>query len=384
MRQIRYLAAVGDANDVSTWSGIPYHLLEAARALGVLDVGLPLDVSARKWRLKRAMWNALQHLRGRGIGGYQYSEWFLEDLWKHVRKDIRGGIVLNCFQLYPRSILLDPSIQCWMYIDQTLTQQFDYYGTKTVVSSLMRSSALAREREGYLRVRGIIAHSGWAAQSIIEDYQIDPAKVRIVVPGANLQLPPGADQEGAPATETQYSQNGRLKLIFVGKDARRKGLDRLIRALLLARAEGAECTLSVVGADASAVPEGLRSAVGVTWLGFIDKRRDASKFLRLLKAHDVGCLLSRAEAGGIGLREYHLAGLAVLGPDTGGAPDHMIADASIKVSPQAEAEEISSILLSLCANRAKVEKMKAASRARCRELTWEFAAKQISQVLECA
>src|SRR5207248_1430848 len=94
-----------------------------------------------------------------------------------------------------------------------------------------------------------------------------------------------------------------LRLVFVGKEWHRKGLDRLLRALRLARRSGANIMLRVIGCRRELLPQDLRDTDGVEWFGFIDKRTEAGRFLRAVSYCDIGCLLSRAEAAGIAVRE---------------------------------------------------------------------------------
>ena len=100
-----------------------------------------------------------------------------------------------------------------------------------------------------------------------------------------------------------------------------------------ARRDGGKATLRVIGCSPNALPADLRDVDGVEWAGFVDKSKDSARYLHLVAECNIGCLLSRAEAGGIALREYHALGLAVIGPNTGGATEHMIPDASIAIEP---------------------------------------------------
>jgi glycosyltransferase involved in cell wall biosynthesis len=214
---------------------------------------------------------------------------------------------------------------------------------------------------------------------VIGDYGIDPAKVHVVVPGANLDpeiYAAWAAERGAPA----IAERETLRLVFVGRDPQRKGLDRLIRALTIAQSRGADCTLSVIGATPDMVANDLRQAPSVKWLGLIDKRLEARRFLDTVSRHDVGCLLSRAEAGGIGLREYHALGLAVMGPRTGGAPDHMVSEGAIMVEPESDDASVADAIVRLWRNRNEVERLKAASWMRRDELTWKHAAEQLGRI----
>src|SRR5262249_25111170 len=144
-----YLAGLGDANDPRTFSGIACHFLQTAKRMDVVSEGLPLCISPRLWRLRRWMWNLAGVARGDRPGGFQYSEAFLEPLWQPVRHQLGGSVVLNCFQLFPPSIVHDPSIRKWFFLDQTLVQLFDAYGERRRIGRRIAGAALAREQEAY-------------------------------------------------------------------------------------------------------------------------------------------------------------------------------------------------------------------------------------------
>lgn len=383
----RFVAAVGDADDPITWSGIPYHFLQAGRAQGVLDEGLPLSVGGWRWRARRWTWNALRLLSGDRYGGYQYSVAFLEALWRPCRERVRGAVVVNCFQLYPPSVVADPSVEKWFFIDQTLLQLFDHYGQRAVVGRSIAREAIARERDGYHAACGVLVHSRWAAASVVGDYGVPADKVHVVVPGANLH-PEAYDRwerermaaggDGA----TSGDATGPLRLVFVGKDWRRKGLDRLLRALALARRDGCNVTLRVIGCHRESLPPDLRDISGVEWCGFVDKRSDPDRFIRLVAEADVGCLLSRAEAGGIALREYHALGLAVLGTTAGGAPEHASPEARWLVPPEASDGAVAAVLVQLSQDRAGVARPKAVAWEQRRSFLYGAAIARVAELLE--
>ena len=360
-----FLAAVGDCNSPVTWSGIPYHFLQAARAEGLLDAGLPLATDGIGWKIHRVKWNFGRVIRGDHYGGFQYSDSFLEKLWSPVARLLPNNTVVNCFQLYPRSVVEDRTIRKWFFIDQTLTQLFDFYEQRSKIGRRVAKTAIALEHAGYQAAEGVIVHSRWAAASVMDDYGIPAERVRVVTPGANIdpdQYQCWEDEETKRRAENRQRETEALKLVFVGKDWKRKGLDRLLRALAIARRAGAKTTLRVIGCTRESLPSEFRSMEGVEWLGFLDKRTDANRFLRLVGECDVGCLLSHREAGGISFREYHALGLAVLGTNSGGAPEHMIANASMAVPTTATDEEIAKTVCSL--ERQKDDVM------RLREVAW--------------
>ena len=371
------LAAIGDCNDRRTWSGIPWHLLQEGRRQGLIAEGLALEIDSPSWKRRRLTWNIFEALRGHGIGGYQYSAPFLEKLWAPVRGRLSGRTVVNCFPLFPPSIVTDEQVQLWFFIDQTLLQLFDTYGIRDAIGRGIAADAVLRERTGYKRAECIVVHSCWAADSVINDYGIGPEKVVVIVPGANLEAGPYADWE-AQQGDGRRAPARTLRLVFVGKHPQRKGLDRLLRALALARAQGADCTLRVIGCQPGEVAPPLRTIPGVEWAGYIDKTRDARRYLELVAECDVGCLLSRAEAGGIGLREYHALGLAVLGPDVGGSPDHALDGAAMLVRPDVGDDSIAQTLHELCRHPERVEAMRQVSWARRKELLWGEAVRKLA------
>jgi glycosyltransferase involved in cell wall biosynthesis len=341
----RFVAAVGDSTDPVTWSGIPFHLLQALKETDPSWSGLPLAADGPVWASRRLAWNAQQVMTGDQRGGYQYSTRFLEKLWSPHREEIQDGQVINCFQLYPPSVVEDDSVEKWFFIDQTLEQLFDHYGERQRVGRRIAASALDREAEGYRSATGVIAHSSWAADGV-RSSGVDPGKVYVVVPGASICQQVYRDWEQNDAEQDRV-RSGDLRLVFVGKDPYRKGLDRLLRAVHLARKDGARIKLRVIGCDRTRLQPELRDFAWVEWLGFMSKTTQASEFLRAVASCDVGCLLSRAEAGGISVREFHALGLPVLATASGGTPDHVSPSASWLVVPNAQVSDIARRLVEL-------------------------------------
>lgn len=370
-----YLAVVGDAADPRIYSGTAFHLLQEGRRQGVIQHGLRLSVRGPSWHLRRAIWNAQQVLRSGRIGGYQYSERFLEALWKDYRDVLRGNSVVNCFQLFPPSVVADGTIHKWFFIDQTLSQLFRDYGAYCGVSDGPSGDLLRREREGYLAAEGVIANSSWAAKSVIQEYGIAEKKVHVVVQGANIDSIPyerwhQSSAISRPCRSEALPGPHVPKLVFVGKDWRRKGLDRLIHAFQILLSKGIRATLRIIGVPPAHVPSAWLALPGTEWIGFIDKTLDGDRFLGLVSECDIGCLLSKAEAGGIALREYHALGLVVMGPDVGGAPDQMLVEASIRVAPGSSDEDIATMLAALLADPVRFQAMREAAWSRRKEALW--------------
>lgn len=371
------VASYGDATDIRTFSGIPWHLTDALRREGADARGLAL-LPPSHWG--RRAYAARQVLTTGGYGGYQYAPGNLDRIWAPVRGRIRGARVLNLFQLYAPSVVADPCVQCWYYLDATLRQLIDVFGDLPRLSSGTKAALLERERTGYAAAEGVIVYSRWVADSLVRDYAIDPAKVHVVLAGANLDLDRYAEwrREAPPPG----AEAGPLRLVFTGMDGMRKGLDRLIKAMRIAQAGGSELTLTVIGCGPEAVPEPLRVSPGVTWIGRVDKRIDYDRFIALVSGAEVGCLLSRQECSGLSQREFAAFGLALISPDVGGSADHAGRDRAVLIHPDDEPSAIAAVLTELATRDELYTRLRAASWARRDEPLQTTTARQLLAIME--
>ena len=364
-----YLTCVGDANAPSTYSGTPFHFLDAARRSGLIDEGLNLSVNSQAWKLQRLLWNAATVMRGLRPGGFQYSSWFLERLYAPFQNKLPGSRLINLFQMYPPSIVRNTTIEKWFYIDMTLRQLLKVFEVK--IDGRTLNEALLREEEGYRNATGVLAFSHWAARSVVEEYGVSADRVHVVVPGANFDRDAYREWDESLTTTPENAGSEPLKLVFVGKYWHLKGLDRLFPAVHIARARGASIVLRIIGLDKKNAPVQWQSEPGVEWFGFVNKRTEARRFLHAVAENDLGCLLSRLEAGGIALREFHALGLPVIGPATGGSPEHMLPEASIQVAPEASDNAIADILVQLCNDRSVLARMREHAWNRRHEALWD-------------
>ena len=380
------LSAHGDATDSRIQSGLPFYLLEEARRQDLVVGALALTpTTSARYRLHRAAWNATRLLTGNRPGGYVYSASGQELEWNPVRGHCADLRFLRCYQLIAPSLLDDCAPHTWFYIDMTLRQLFGSLYEKRPLGDVA-TSAVALEKRGYLASRAVITRSRWAAASVVTDYGVDPGKVHVVLPGANL------DRETYEAWEEAESQHRGLgarldrrdpvRFVYVGYDWRRKGLDRLLRAHSLARERGSTAILRVIGCERRLLPPELRNTTGVEWCGVIDKRTQAAKYMRLVAECDVGCLLSYEEAAGISLREYGALGLAVLATTAGGAPENARRGTSVLVDADDDDEVVAGLLARLSDDREWRESLRAAAWVQRQECSWTTAVARLAAVVK--
>jgi glycosyltransferase involved in cell wall biosynthesis len=304
----RLLTVVGDPNRIGAWSGIPYFFLQAGKEQGFLADGLSLR--AEDLARRRLSWNLARLLRGFRPGGFQYSEAFLRPLFAQAKlRDDEEVEIISHFPLLPPA----PWPRGWRvsyYIDATLRQNFIDYGLARRIGRRAREDALRRERDHYHAAERIVCMSGWAADSVVEDYGIPPSKVHVIVPGANLR---DCDVTGA----VEPPPLDPLHLGFIGKDWRRKGLPFLLQVAEELARRRIGVRVVALGPRARDLP----SHPLLEPAGFIDKGRDARGFVELVRSCHFGCLFSSAEAYGIANLECLRLGVPVLARRVGGIPD---------------------------------------------------------------
>lgn len=353
------LVSPGDAKSPVTWSGTPFHFFEIAQRVGLVTDALATTPDTRAIRLNRWLWNARQALLLQGVGGYGWSNEYLEALWEPIQRQVAGSRVLSTTPLHASSVVRNPTIERWYYIDATVRQSMDYYGARA--GRGIRRDALSREQEGYHGSGGVMTLSRFAAQSVIDDYGMPPERVRVITPGANISAPVYErwveQRESAPPGRDAAD----VRFVMVGKFWHRKGLDRLLAGLRLALRQGARATLRVVGCAREDLPRELRDTPNVEWVGFINKAKDLSRWLEVVTACDVGVLLSRADFSPIAIREYWALGLAVLAARTGGIPEMVNPDGAWLVEPSASDDEIAHAILTLCQDRDRLWAMRDAA-----------------------
>jgi Glycosyl transferases group 1 len=133
-------------------------------------------------------------------------------------------------------------------------------------------------------------------------YGISPEKVRVILPGANI------DDASVPAPAGWDSTLAPLRLGFIGIDWERKGGPVLLDAATRLERMGHSVEVVVIGPDASELPKhpALRP------MGFINKARDLPRFVEVVRSFHFGCLLSHAEALGISTLECLRLGVPVI------------------------------------------------------------------------
>jgi glycosyltransferase involved in cell wall biosynthesis len=159
-------------------------------------------------------------------------------------------------------------------------------------------------RRAFRAARHLVTWSDWARDSLIRDYGMPGDKVTAIPPGTNLDLwqrPNGRSAAG-----------GKLRLLFVGGDFRRKGGDLLLDVFRHRLADYCELDL-VTNAPLPALPPGVRAHRGVV--------PNSAPLRDLFAAADVFVLPSRADCLAVVLMEAAAACLPIVTTGVGALPE---------------------------------------------------------------
>lgn len=374
-RYNRYLLCHGDATDIATWSNIPYFLLNSGLETGFLTSGLPLKPELLK--KDRFIWNIFQLLRDGKAGGFQYSKIFAKKMMKQVNISSNHGChILSLFPLLPAY----PWPSTWnvsFYIDATTSQVFDSYGVSERIGKRYKSIILEREKSAYRQAKAVICMDQWAADSVIDDYDIAASKVHVVPGGANIDEKvinrlPFREPPMHPSSDSP------LRLGFLGKDWCRKGGPFLLTVAEALEELNIPVVIRAIGPDNSKLP--IHRCLQP--VGFIDKRNDLGQFIEEVQGWHFGTLFSEAEAFGISNRECLRLGVPVLSHDVGGIASTIPDSGCGKLfSCNPSSTEVAQWIAAKIDPYNNYLEMRETLALRCNEFTWRAATVQLEKIL---
>jgi glycosyltransferase involved in cell wall biosynthesis len=164
-------------------------------------------------------------------------------------------------------------------------------------------------RRAFHAAAALVPWSEWARRSLIDEYGVDPARIRVLAPGAAPEFFALGRQraEAAPVAQRPSNSDGPVRILFVGGDWARKGGPVLLEAL--AGLPAGSWRLDVVTRDlVPKVPEvTVHHGVGP----------NSPELLRLFGEADLFVLPSLGECLAVALMEATAAGLPVITTDVG-------------------------------------------------------------------
>ena len=370
-KRARTIAALGDVMNPNCFGGAPWQFLRESRRQGFAQEGWSVEVN--RLRLPRILWNAGQILRGRAAGGFQFSASGRAAALAQIPRRLLRTEVISFHQHFPAP---DPVLKAGgevnFYVDATYSQLFPSYGLDRSLDRRTLQNAIAYEREAFAAARRVIVNQSWALSSIRSDYDLEPEKCSVILPGANYPEYPGlgpARPEGRPGRDRPFVMG------FIGKDWKRKGLMFLDQVASRLRSGGWKVKVRAIGFPQRDLPAGL----DIECLGFIDKRVHFGPFLH---SCDVGCLFSSAEAAGSAVLEFLGVGVPVAGFTVNGLADLLPVEAGFRFRPGTKPEEAADAFDAYLWDENWQARFRAAARRLAPMLSWERCVREFRELWE--
>ncbi len=238
-----------------------------------------------------------------------------------------------------------------------------HYPEFEALSSRGKKRRLQTQRRAYEAAVACCFTTRWAADSAIDSYGIDPAKVHVVGVGRNHTIGVGGDRDWTTP-----------RFLFVGADWERKNGPGVLRAFRTVRAQRPAASLDVVGRHPTIDQE------GVTSHGFLRLGEPAERVRveELFSRATCFVMPSHYEPSALAYVEAGAAGLPAIGTSVGGAAE-LIGEGGRIVDPWDE-HALARAMQNLC-DPDLARSLGEAGRQRSALYTWRLVAERLVRAL---
>ncbi len=200
--------------------------------------------------------------------------------------------------------------------DSTFHLMVDYYSAFKNLSPRALKFGEEIERRALNNSRFFVPCSRWAADSAVQDYGVDPEKVKVIHSHAG-------GVEGIERSRLLRKERNICQLLFIGVEWERKGGDIAVEAVVQLNKMGVPAKLIICGCS---VPQEYRKYSFIEEVGFLSKadQRERDKFSELFLSSNFFILPTRAECMGQVYCEASAFGLPAFATDAGGVSDVVV------------------------------------------------------------
>ena len=302
-----------DSADIHSWSGTGHYVAQALKDQGAeLDYIGSLKEKVRvplKLKLRSALYGMLRQRFTLDRSPYMAGQ-YARLAASLVRPD--ADVIFS-----PGSIpiaLLDAGKPRVFYTDATFAGMLGFYDNYTSLCRETIANGMYLEGKALESATLVIYASDWAARSAIDNFNVDPEKVKVVPFGANLDSE--RDLETIKGLISRRSTK-ECHLLFMGVDWVRKRGDFAVKVASLLNQQGLKTMLHVAGIKG--LPAGDLPDFVIDH-GYISKSspEGRNRIDRLMAQSHFLILPTRAEAYGLVLCEANSFGVPALATDVGG------------------------------------------------------------------
>ena len=266
-----------------------------------------------------------------------------------------------------------------LWTDSTLAGLIDFYLYLNNLCGETRNNIYAMEQAALNRCKLVIFLSDWAAQTAIKIYNIEPAKVKVVPWGANIECDRTIDD-----IQSIIASKGAkpCKLLFMGLEWHRKGGDVAFEVARELNRIGLNTQLTVVGCKPT-IDEPLPNFVEVR--GFIDKstKEGLNQLNKLFAESHFLILPTLADCSPHVLVEANSFGVPSLATNTGGIPTIIKEDFNGKTfALEANISDYCNYIVSIMENYSEYKRLAISSFEEYQSrLNWNVATKTVKQLM---
>ncbi|HEY9692531.1 MAG TPA: glycosyltransferase family 4 protein [Oculatellaceae cyanobacterium] len=305
-----------DAQNIKNWSGSTFYIGQALRNQ-LIDIEYIGSLPPLQNFLTRAKGSLYRRLL-KQVYQCDRDPLTVKHYAKAVEKCLEEFKNIDC--IFSQSTVpiagLKTEKPIFFWTDATFAGMVDYYPNfkNLCWETLKQGSQL--EQMALNQAKFAIYSSDWAAKSAIDNYQVDPAKVKVVSFGANLNKEKTLDEikQLIAAKPTDV-----CKLLFMGVDWNQKGGSIALNVAEELNKGGLKTELTIVGCyppDLEAIPNFVKCK------GFISKatQEGREEIEKVFSENHFLILPTRAEAYGLVFCEANSFGLPNIATKTGGVP----------------------------------------------------------------
>ncbi len=313
-------ASFYDAQDPAIFASMGYYQARCLKDQGFeVDYLGPLTESRHYYyRLRQAYYKGLfnrRHSRNREPAMLQHYARQIEQKIRGKNYDIIFSAISPCSQPIA---YVETDVPMVFWTDATFSGALDFYPefSSRYLTEATIKNGLTNERNALQRASLALYWSDWAARTAVANYDVDPAKVKVVPVGPCIE----SNRTFADVRKLIDARTfDTCKLLFVGVDWHRKGADTAVRVAQRLNAAGVKAELTLVGCTPPAdvlLPDYVKP------LGFIRKStpEGARQMDELLGSHHFLLVPSRAECFGLVFAEANSFGTPALARAVGGIP----------------------------------------------------------------
>ena len=326
----------GDPTNQSFHGGLPWSLLEALKQEGLSHRSI--DCSRFDSRPQRITGRLKYVLSQGGIRGFQYSRTYQKEICKwlvseSIRLQVDGVISFYPLLTTANRFIKGDAPPTSLYIDATIDQIIYNYG-RIEMNKRQIQDAIERQEECLRKSKKIYCRNNWVYDHAMKYYGISESKLQLLPGSGNMHIV-RASNDSCLEEDFEGVDSG-LRLLFLGKDTRRKNLAEVLDVARIITETGKKCSVHVVGSEYQ--PEGFDN-IEVVVHGYVDPSSEAKRLVRLIKSSHFTCLFSSAEGGPRSNIESYLCGTPVVTHDIGGISSTFIEGSGLMFSPESSSSE---------------------------------------------